>query len=277
MVTERLSETFAKPHSIIPREPEPDHQESTTPASECAQPSPPPKSKLFPKLSSIAVHSEPSDPRPAFIADPSVLKVPEFSAAFADCRVVVRALRCADIEMSDRVAIILRPPRLDRVVEAIATFETIFIVGPDVSTQFEFHGHPSIRIRHFPEMESTFRFIRCLIDPRTGLYLRDHESLHELLLSFFPSVSRSLAQHMLRKGNPISDANFSFEEFPSMNVYVFTVLLDAQTLAFQRHVAQKRSRKAPGKRMPVEGIPAHVPGLSKVPAPRPGTISRSEN
>jgi hypothetical protein len=274
MFTERLSEPFAKPQSIVPRE---CPRESTPPLPECAEPSPPPKSKLFPKLSSVAVRLEPSDPRPAFLADPSALKIPEFSAAFSDCRVVVRRLRCVDLEMSDRVGVILQPPRLDRVVEAIATYETVFIVGPDATARFAFHGHPSIHIRHFLEMAPTLRFIRRLIDPRAGLYLRDHESLHEMLLSFFPCVSRSLAQHMLRKGNPISDPNFSFEEFPNMNVYVLTVLLDAQALAFRGNSAQKRVRKAPGKRMPTEGIPVHVPGLSKVPAPRPGTISRSED
>jgi hypothetical protein len=196
--------------------------------------------------------------------------MPGFAPAFSDCRIVVRKLKCADIELSDRLAVLIQQLTTTRVVDALATYETVLIIGPDAKACFAFHGHPSIRIRHLPTVESSFRFIRKMVDHHASGYLRDRESLHEMLLSLFPGVSRSLALRLLRKGNPISDNTFSFEEFPSMNVYVLTVLLDGQTLAFQKHSAQQRTKKAPAKRM------AAVSGLSKVPAPRPGTIPRSE-
>jgi hypothetical protein len=73
-----------------------------------------------------------------------------------------------------------------------------------------------------------------LIDSRAGAHLSDHDSLNEMLLALFQRVSRALTQRFLRKGNLISDTAFSFEEFPAMNICVLSVLLEAQTLAFQR-------------------------------------------
>jgi hypothetical protein len=101
-----------------------------------------------------------------------------------------------------------------------------------------------------------------LIDSRAGVYLRDHESLNEMLLALFQCVSRALSQRFLRKGNLISDTAFSFEEFPAMSIDVLSVLLDAQTLAFQWHMAQKRVKKAPRKRTLTNSTVA--PGASKV-------------
>jgi hypothetical protein len=261
---ERLTETFEQP-SIIPRS-----ITLPSPLTETFAPTPPQKSKLFPKLSVVAVRPEAADPRPAFLADKSVLRIPDFQATFSDCRIVVRKLKCADLEMSDRVAVLFTRHTTARVVDAIATYETVFLVGVDVNAFVSFHGHPSVRIRHFPNTQIALCFVRRLIDPRASSYLRDHESLHEMLLALFPCVSRALAQRFLRKGNPISDTAFSFEEFPAMNIYVLSVLLDAQTLTFQRNVAQKRVKKAPTKRTSTTS--AVAPGVNKVSAPRPGTL-----
>jgi hypothetical protein len=208
------------------------------------------------------------------VADAFVLRIPDFLPVFANCRIVVRKLKCADIEVSDRLAVLLSRVTTARVVDAVATYETVFLIGAEPDACFLFHGHPSVRIRHFPSPKAALDFIRRLIDPRASAYLRGHESLHEMLLALFPCMSRALAQRFLRKGNPVCDTAFSFEEFPAMNVYVLSVLLDAQTLAFQRHIAQKRAKKAPAKRLPTDFTV--IPGVSKVPAPRPGTLPCAE-
>jgi hypothetical protein len=175
---------------------------------------------------------------------------PRFSSDFLDYRTVVRKLKCADCEMNDRVAVLFARPTTACAVDAIATYETVFLVGGDVNVFASFHGHPSVQIRHFPNTQNAHCFIRWLIDPRAGAYLRDHESLNEMLLALFPCLLRALMQRFLRKGNLISDTAFSFEQFSAMNIYVLSVLLDAQTIAFQRHMTQKRMKKAPTKGHP---------------------------
>jgi hypothetical protein len=97
-----------------------------------------------------------------------------------------------------------------------------------------------------------------------------------MLLSLFPGVSRSLAQNMLKLGNPIAEPDFAFGEFPEMNVYMFTVLLDANTMAYERNIAhvEAEARKQNQKRRPglkvatkSRSILSFIPGVGKVSAP----------
>jgi hypothetical protein len=102
----------------------------------------------------VAVPGEATYPCPAFLADRSVLRIPDFPATFSDCRIVVRKLKGADLEMSDRVAVLFTRPTTARVVDAIATYKPVFLVGVDVNAFVSFHSHPSLQMRHFPNTQN---------------------------------------------------------------------------------------------------------------------------
>jgi hypothetical protein len=222
------------------------------------------RSRIFPRATSAVVRPETADLRPAILVDESMLSIPEFQAQFSDCRIIVRKLRAASIEINDRCAVLLGEFEADIVANAIVTYETVVLIN----ASDQFHCYPSVKIRNFPTHKCAFKYIRGLVGPAP--HLRDQESLHEMLLSLFPAVSRSLAQNMLRLGNPIAEPDFAFGEFPEMNVYMFTVLLDAETMAYQRNVARGQKQKRPqGTKVATKSrsILSFIPGIGKVPAP----------
>jgi hypothetical protein len=108
--------------------------------------------------------------------------------------------------------------------------------------------------------------------PEPNSYLRDAESLHEMLLCLFPTISRSLSHRLLKKGNPITDRGFCFEEFSPMNIHPFNVLLDTPTLGFQKNQIGGKKPVKPKKVMESESILSFIPGDARIRAPRPGSI-----
>ena len=156
--------------------------------------------------------------------------------------------------------------RLDSLICALCCFETVYLVNISEDILSEFISHPSIKVRNFRSKQQGLRFIRSLASTMTNKYLRSKESLHENILWMFPMISRSLALHMLKNGNPIRDAHFSYDPYPSMNSYMFKTLLDMPTMAYNTHKIANKTKKPP-VHCRSESILTYIPGVTKVRAP----------
>lgn len=230
------------------------------------------RSRLFPKASkSVTPIKNSTDTRKALIIDERLISLPGFQQAFADYRVIFRSLKSCDIEINMHTCVILRPlvdpydnmsnktkknfnVNRSQLVQALTQFERVFIViameGEMVQYQniskdilkliSNIYGNQiSVRIRQFPTYKSAFNFIRSLVDD-SQIFLRDCESLHEHLLSLFPTISKSLAQVILRKGNPITDCSIILDEFPQMNIIPFKSVLDTLSILYQKNKKKKQ-------------------------------------
>jgi hypothetical protein len=231
-------------------------------------------SRLFPQASSPSTPRIATvDTRPAVLVDDKILGFPGFRSIFSECRVVVRKVANADIELSERCAALIQNFTPSRIASAIATYQEVYLIATDYQLCFAFIGSPSLKVRILPTAELVLTFVRSLATPLPNCYLRESESLFEMLLCLFPTISRSLALHLLKKGNPISDENYCFEEFPEMNIYPFRILLDAETMTFQKNqLAKNRKQVAVKKPAESQSILSFIPGYGKVPAPKPGSI-----
>lgn len=230
------------------------------------------RSRLFPKASkSVTPIKNSTDTRKALIIDERLISLPGFQQAFADYRVIFRSLKSCDIEINIHTCVILRPlvdpydnmskktkknfnVNRSQLVQALTLFERVFIViameGEMVQYQniskdilkliSNIYGNQiSVRIRQFPTYKSAFNFIHSLVDD-SQIFLRDCESLHEHLLSLFPTISKSLAQAILRKGNPITDCSIILDEFPQMNIIPFKHVLDTLSILYQKNKKKKQ-------------------------------------
>lgn len=159
--------------------------------------------------------------------------------------------------------------KLDSLIAALCCFEIVYVINADDTSLCDLASHSAIRVRNFVSRTVAFRFLLSLASTAPNAYLRDKESLHENLLWLFPTVSRSLALHMLRNGNPITDVTFFMDPFPGLNTYTFKTLLDMPTMAFTANRAARRSYKK--KSIPRTGstsICKFIPGVTKVAAPQ---------
>jgi hypothetical protein len=65
------------------------------------------RSRIFLRATPAVIRPDTADLRPAILVDESMLSIPEFQAQFSDCWIIVRKLRAASIEISDRCAVLL--------------------------------------------------------------------------------------------------------------------------------------------------------------------------
>jgi hypothetical protein len=230
-------------------------------------------SRLFPKAASLNTPKVgPSDPRPAIVVDQTLIQDLDFQAAFSDCHVIVRKIRAADIELNDRCAVLVRDFVPARVAAAMVSYERVFLVSTSPKACLAFLGSHSLSVRVCQDNSQVMGFIRSMATPEPNTYLRDAESLHEMLLCLFPTISRSLSHRILKKGNPITDPGFCFEEFSPMNIHPFNVLLDTPTLGFQKSQIGKKKVVKQKKGMESESILSFIHGDARIRAPRPGSI-----
>lgn len=265
------------------------------------------KSRLFPASSkSVTPVKTSTDIRNALIIDERIISLPGFQQIFADYRIIFRTLKSYDIEINERTCIIFRPLLIksefhkdlksfsvshDQIVESLIKFEDVFIV---ISLEDEFaqykeiseeklkllsfiYGNKiSVKIREFPTNKSAFNFIHSLVDD-SHKFLRDCESLHEHLLSLFPTISKSLAQAILMKGNPIVDCSITLDEFPNYNIIPFKQVLDTVSDSYKINKAknqvntENKSEKLPYA-IETDIQPLCPSSNRKISAPFPSTI-----
>lgn len=257
--------------------------------------------RLFPKSSkSVTPVKSSTDTRKAFIIDERLMPLPDFQQVFADYRIIFRTLKSYDMEINEHTCIIFRPILVEnlvhqtvksfnisnnQIVEALTKFEKVFII---ISLEDEFKQYNemseenmkllsficdnqiSIKIREFPTNKSAFNFIHSLVDD-SQKFLRDCESLHEHLLSLFPTISKSLAQAILTKGNPIVDCSAPIDKFPKHNILPFKQLLDTPSTSFKKRKVKNKSDKIPYS-IESDSQLLYVSSNKKISAPFPSTI-----
>ena len=265
------------------------------------------KNRLFPASSkSVTPLKASTDTRKALIIDERLISLPGFQQTFADYRIIFRALKACDMEINERTCIIFRPlitlkgahkhfknfrVSHDQLTQALTLFEKVFLV---ISLENELKQYDEIsesnkrllshiygnkinvQIRQFPTNKSAFNFIHSLVDD-SQKFLRDCESLHEHLLSLFPTISKSLAQAILMKGNPIIDCSISIDEFPKINIVPFKQVLDSISETYKANKARRGDiSEDKNNQLPYatesESQPLYVSGNKKIIAPFPSSI-----
>ena len=204
---------------------------------------------------------------PAIIVNEPILKIPSFKEIFRDCHYILRNLKCADFEISHKCCIILSSINFEKIASASLMYESVFLLsyGNEKST-LNYIGLKNTKFRKFPNIQNALLFVKSMIN-KDQTFLRDKESLHEYILSLFPTISKTLAQLILQRGNPILDNKIDLRGIPEMNYYPLNILLDAISTLYQEN--KKKQKRVYSK---VKNLVA--PTNKKIFAPKPNLISK---
>ena len=247
-------------------------------------------SHKFPRTTSI-VHdeSESHDQIPTFIVTSDLKRIfDKYSSFFQKTKILYRQLRACDIEINEKMGVIITEKDMTKLIESMISFEEVIVLKQfnDKNSSF-IHGINNLKVRYFPNQESMMMFLAYLTK-HSYSFLREKETLHEYLLSLFPTISKTLAQLMLQKGNPITDPTIDLSNFPQMNIFPFTFILDTPSQVYQSNMMnmnKKSSYKASynkvrksKKEWKKDEIPSNpaIPGKVKVRAPKPEVIEISK-